>query len=156
MHSDVPLVSGWIGGWTIPPWPSLDPLLHDSSRLERNTVRFRDVDLFACSRIACPPSSTSLHLEDAEPTQFNPPVGCQRFQDATQDALDDQLGLLFTDVEMDADGLGDLLLCHACILAALNTVDCGQGRLSPQTKPRFTAQTAAAVRSGMSNLRRMF
>ena len=87
--------------------------------------------------------------------ELQPALGCQRFQDGIQTLW--TMGLLpRRPGRVDADRFDDFFLWHACRSAVLGTVPCGQGTPPPQTKPRFTAQTAAAVRSGISNFRRMF
>jgi hypothetical protein len=74
-------------------------------RLEGDHVFLRHEDLFAGPRVACPTWSPSLHLEDAEIAEFDPPLVNQGIQDGLEDLLDDLLGFSLGEAEVPGDSV---------------------------------------------------
>src|SRR5262245_59252690 len=92
---------------------AVDELFELLARLEVRDLLRRDVDLVARLRVAALPRLTLAQPEAAEAAQLDLLTPMQRIDDALEDRVDDDLGVLLRQVGDTGDLLHELRLGHA-------------------------------------------
>src|SRR5688572_6342980 len=92
---------------------AVDEILQLLARLEVRHLLRRHIDLVAGLRVAALPRLALPQAETAEPSQLDLLAAVQRVDDALEDGIDDDLGVLLREVRDARDLLDELRLGHA-------------------------------------------